>query len=149
MICNQSKAASSIVHFHQKSMEYCRKTCIYHYQKKFPPCVSLQSICQIKFVQIVCILQVSSLADDLPVVTESNVVMINGQANRLLLTKGILDFCEALPIYNTQHTKIDVDPSNVNETISKQTSFDMFPTPVEQKTFNRCSTKQRAYNFSL
>ena len=73
----------------------------------------------VRFVQIVYILQVSSLADDLPVVTESNVVMINGQANRLLLTKGILDFCEALPIYNTQHTKIDVDPSNVNETISK------------------------------
>lgn len=147
MISNQSKAASSIVHFH-RIIHGILKTYIYHQKKKFPPCISFQGICQIKFVQIVCILQVSSLADDLPVVTESNVVMINGQANRLLLTKGILDFCEALPIYNTQHTKID--PSNENETISKQTSFDMFLTPVEQKTTPRQgSTKQRAYNFSL
>jgi len=55
------------------------------------------------------------LADDPPVVSESNAVMIHGQANRLLLTKEILEFCEALPIYNTEHTKID--PTNGNETV--------------------------------
>lgn len=60
--------------------------------------------------------RVSSLADDLPVVRESTVVMIKEQANRLLLTKGILDFCEALPIYNTINTK--VSSNDGNETVS-------------------------------
>ena len=69
------------------------------------------------FFQPLSIVQVSSLADDLPVVSESNAVMIHGQANRLLLTKAILDFCEALPIYNTEHTKIEL--TNGTETVSK------------------------------
>ncbi|XP_068712218.1 uncharacterized protein [Montipora foliosa] len=60
--------------------------------------------------------RVSSLADDLPVVTESTVVMINGQASKLLLTKEILDFCEAFPIYNTTNTK--VSSNDGNETVS-------------------------------
>jgi len=59
--------------------------------------------------------RVSSLADDLPVITESTVVLVNGHANRLLLTKEILDFCEALPIYNTINTK--VNSNNGNETV--------------------------------
>lgn len=53
-------------------------------------------------------------AGKLPVETESSIVMITGPANRLLLTKEILDFCGALPIYNTEHTK--VDPSSGNGT---------------------------------
>ncbi|KAJ7336056.1 hypothetical protein OS493_013431 [Desmophyllum pertusum] len=56
-------------------------------------------------------------ADKLPVETESSLVMMIGPANRLLLTKEILDFCGALPIYNTEHIK--VDPSNGNGTASK------------------------------
>lgn len=55
------------------------------------------------------------MADDLPVVSESYAVMIHGKANRLLLTKEILDFCKALPIYKTEHIKIDP----TNETASK------------------------------
>ena len=62
-------------------------------------------------------MQVSSLADDLPDVTESIVVIVNGEANRLLLTKEILDFCEALPIYNTVNSK--VSSSEGNDTVSK------------------------------
>ncbi|KAJ7336060.1 hypothetical protein OS493_013435 [Desmophyllum pertusum] len=56
-------------------------------------------------------------AGKLPVETESSLVMMTGPANRLLLTKEILDFCGALPIYNTEHIK--VDPSNGNGTASK------------------------------
>ena len=71
----------------------------------------------IKVVQPLYILQVSSLADDLPDVTESIVVIVNGEANRLLLTKEILDFCEDLPIHNTVNTK--VSSNDGNETVSK------------------------------
>lgn len=59
----------------------------------------------------------SSLADDLPVVSESYAVMIHGKANRLLLTKEILDFCKELPIYKTEHIKID--PTNETAIIPK------------------------------
>ena len=51
---------------------------------------------------------------ELPVQTEWSLVMVSGPANRLLLTREILDFCGALPIYNTEHIK--VDPSNGNGT---------------------------------
>lgn len=61
--------------------------------------------------------QASSLADDLPVVSESYAVMIHGKANRLLLTKETLDFCKALPIYKTEHTKMD--PANETAIIPK------------------------------
>ncbi|KAJ7336058.1 hypothetical protein OS493_013433 [Desmophyllum pertusum] len=56
-------------------------------------------------------------AGKLPVETESSLEIITGPANRLLLTKEILDFCGALPIYKTEHIK--VDPSNGNGTASK------------------------------
>ena len=68
-----------------------------------------------QFVQPLSILQASSLADDLPVVSESYAVILHGKANRLLLTKETLDFCKALPIYKTEHTKMDP----ANETASK------------------------------
>jgi len=50
----------------------------------------------------------------LPVVTESSVVMITGRYDRRFLTKEILEFCGALPIYHTEHIKDDA--SNGNET---------------------------------
>ena len=77
----------------------------------------MQRFDKVKVAQPLYILQVSSLADDLPDVTESIVVIVNGEANRLLLTKEILDFCEDLPIYNTVNTK--VSSNDGNETVSK------------------------------
>ena len=59
--------------------------------------------------------------DKLPVVTESSVVMITGPYDRRLLAKEILEFCGALPIYNTEHIKYDA--SKTNETTSKQEKF--------------------------
>ena len=61
--------------------------------------------------------QAASQAGSLPVETDSTVVIVTEPANRLNLTKEILDFCGALPIYYTEHTK--VDPSNGNGTASK------------------------------
>ena len=61
--------------------------------------------------------QAASQTGTLPEETDSSLVTVTGPANRLLLTKEILDFCGALPIYYTEHTK--VDPSNENGTASK------------------------------
>lgn len=55
---------------------------------------------------------VASRGEDIPTVTDSSVEMITGPANRLLLTKEILDFCGSLPIYNTEHTKMDLSHGN-------------------------------------
>ncbi|XP_068681777.1 uncharacterized protein [Montipora foliosa] len=55
---------------------------------------------------------VASRGEDIPTVTDSSLEMIIGPANRLLLTKEILDFCGALPIYNTEHTKVDLSYGN-------------------------------------
>ncbi|XP_068682582.1 uncharacterized protein [Montipora foliosa] len=55
---------------------------------------------------------VASRGEDVPTVTDSSVEMITGPANRLLLTKKILDFCGSLPIYNTEHTKMDLSHGN-------------------------------------
>lgn len=38
----------------------------------------------------------------LPVTTKSNLVTVTGPADRLRLTKEVLEFCRALPIYNTE-----------------------------------------------
>ena len=64
-------------------------------------------------------LQAALQPGKLPVTTKSNLVMVTGPANRLLLTKGILEFCGALPIYNTE-----LSPSNSagNGTESKLTN---------------------------
>ena len=69
----------------------------------------------------ICIPQAASQVGDLPVQTESSLVMISEPANRLLLTKEILHFCGALPIDNTEQIK--VDPSNGNGTASKYINF--------------------------
>ena len=49
---------------------------------------------------------------DLPNETNASLVMITGPANRRLLTKEILKFCGALPIYNTEHIKVDLSDEN-------------------------------------
>ena len=46
--------------------------------------------------------QAASKLGKLPVEIESHVVKVTGPVNRLLLTKEILEFCGALPIYNTE-----------------------------------------------
>ena len=61
--------------------------------------------------------QAASQTGTLPEETDSSLVTVTGPANRLLLTKEILDFCGAFPIYYTERTK--VDPSNGNDTASK------------------------------
>ena len=65
------------------------------------------------------VLQVALQPGKLPVTTKSNLVMVTGPADRLLLTKEILDFCGAFPIYNTE-----LSPSNSagNGTESKLTN---------------------------
>lgn len=45
----------------------------------------------------------ASQQGNLPVTTKSTLVIVKGPANRLLLTKDILDFCGSLPIYHTEH----------------------------------------------
>lgn len=55
---------------------------------------------------------VASRGEDIPTVTDSSLEMIIGPANRLLLTKEVLDFCGALPIYHTEHTKVDLSHGN-------------------------------------
>lgn len=59
----------------------------------------------------------------LPVTTKSNVVTVTGPADRLRLTKEVLEFCGALPIYNTE-----LSPSNSagNGTESKSTNLKVF-----------------------
>ncbi|KAL9963192.1 hypothetical protein ACROYT_G032369 [Oculina patagonica] len=44
----------------------------------------------------------ASQSDELPVTTQEHLVVVTGPANRLSLTKEILDFCGALPIYKTE-----------------------------------------------
>lgn len=46
--------------------------------------------------------------------------MIIGPANRLLLTREILDFCGDLSIYNTEHTKVDLSRGNGTAIIRNQ-----------------------------
>ena len=60
--------------------------------------------------------QAASLTTQLPVETNSHLVAVTGPANRLVLTKEILDSCGALPIYNTE---IIEGADNGNGTISK------------------------------
>ena len=68
-------------------------------------------------IYLFCTSQVSSPSDQLPVTTKSHLVAVTGPANRILLTKEILDFCGALPIYNIE--LIRGDPIDGNGTASK------------------------------
>ena len=47
-------------------------------------------------------LQSASQPGQTPVTTQEELVLVTGPANRLVLTKEILDFCGALPIYKTE-----------------------------------------------
>ena len=64
-------------------------------------------------------LQAALQPGKLPVTTKSSLVMVTGPADRLFLTKEVLEFCGVLPIYNTE-----LSPSNPakNETESKLAS---------------------------
>ena len=65
-----------------------------------------------------CISQAASQRGQLPMTTEKNLVIVTGPANRLLLTKEILDFCGTLRIYNTEvHPDIDTDFS-INKSVN-------------------------------
>lgn len=50
----------------------------------------------------VSLLQATSQSGKLPIETESYAVIVTGHADRRLLDQGILNFCGALPIYNTE-----------------------------------------------
>ncbi|KAJ7336052.1 hypothetical protein OS493_013427 [Desmophyllum pertusum] len=67
-------------------------------------------------------------AGKLPVETESSLVMMTGPANRLLLTKEILDFCGALPI-TTQNTSKSTQAMEMELQVSRQI-FDVFLTSI-------------------
>ena len=64
----------------------------------------------------VSILQTASHTGPLPVQTDTSLFVVTGLANKLLLTKEILDFCGALPIYQTE---LYTGASNENGTASK------------------------------
>ena len=61
--------------------------------------------------------QVNAQPTPLSVVSSSHLVAVTGPANRLVLTKAIIDFCGALPIYNTE--TIEGVAANGNGTSSK------------------------------
>lgn len=63
----------------------------------------------------------ASLPTQLPVQTNSHLVAVTGPANRLVLTREILDFCGALPIYNTDTIKGVVNGSgSINYQVDRQ-----------------------------
>jgi len=63
-------------------------------------------------------LQAASQPGRISVTTQEQLVLVTGPANRLVLTKEILDFCGALPIYKT---KVFNNPINENGTASEFT----------------------------
>lgn len=56
------------------------------------------------------------LRTQLPVALDSHLVAVTGPADRLVLTKEILDFCGALPIYNTEIIEGMLDSGNKTTT---------------------------------
>ncbi len=73
-------------------------------------------------------LQAAAQPGKLSVTTKPNLMMVTGPANRRLLTKEALDFCGALPIYNTElspwnSTENDIDSSS--GTASKWTKLEI------------------------
>lgn len=69
------------------------------------------------------VLQAALQPGRLPVTTRSSLVTVTGPADRLHLTKEVLEFCGALPIYNTE-----LSPSNStrNGSTSKFTNLKVF-----------------------
>lgn len=56
----------------------------------------------------------------LPVTTKSTFVVVKGPANRLLLTKDILDFCGSLPIYHTEHYNNSTSGNNESVVVPRR-----------------------------
>ena len=50
----------------------------------------------------------------LSVTTKSHMRTVTGAANRFILTKEVLEFCGALPIYNTEISLAEIDADNGN-----------------------------------
>ena len=66
-----------------------------------------------------CISQAASQSSQLPVTAQEYTAVVAGPANRRELTKEILDFCGALPIYKTENSVNPVKDENGTLTLSK------------------------------
>lgn len=71
-----------------------------------------------------CFLQAASQPGQLRVITKRNLLTVKEPANRRFLTKEILEFCGAWPIYNTEITKLN-SPQGSNEESSEEAHFFM------------------------
>ena len=72
-----------------------------------------------------CFLQAASQPGQLRVITKRNLLTVKEPANRRFLTKEILEFCGAWPIYNTEITKL-YSPQGSSEESSEEAHFFMF-----------------------
>ena len=66
-----------------------------------------------------CISQAASQSGQLPVTAQEHNAVVTGPADRRELTKEILDFCGALPIYKTENFVNPVKDKNGTLTLSK------------------------------
>jgi len=66
-----------------------------------------------------CISQAASQASQLPVTAKEYMALVTGPADNRELTKEILDFCGALPIYKTENSVNPTKDKNGILTLSK------------------------------
>lgn len=66
-----------------------------------------------------CISQAASQSSQLPVITQEHLALVTGPADRRELTKEILDFCGAFPIYKTDVFENSTVDENGTLTLSK------------------------------
>ena len=66
-----------------------------------------------------CISQAASQSSQLPVTVQEYTAVVTGLADRRELTKEVLDFCGALPIYKTENSVNPVQDENGTLTLSK------------------------------
>ena len=64
-------------------------------------------------------LQAASQSSQLPVKAQEHNAVVTGPADRRELTKEILDFCGALPIYKTENSVNPIKDENGTLTLSK------------------------------
>ena len=66
-----------------------------------------------------CISQAASQSGQLPVTAQERNAVVTGPADRSELTKEILDFCGALPIYKTENSVNPIKDQNGTLALSK------------------------------
>lgn len=72
----------------------------------------------VSLLYLLCNPQAAAQSGQLPVVTESHLVLVTEPTDRKLLTREILDFCGALPFYNTESIRGQAENAG-NGTMSK------------------------------